>query len=113
METANLVTYTDLWQVLGIFAGIWFAYFSLVISLLVGWYIRDTNRRDKDIDRRFGELKADIDRRFKEMEEANERRHQELLKAISLLYRHVHADGSPAIVPLPDVEPVAPAPADD
>ena len=66
METANLVTYSDLWQVLGIFAGIWFAYFSLVISLLVGWYIRDTNRRDKDVDRRFGELESDIDRRFKE-----------------------------------------------
>lgn len=97
-----MVTYSNLWQVLGIFAGIWFAYFSLVISLLVGWYIRDTNRRDKD-----------IDRRFKELEDANERRHQELLKAISLLYRHVHADGSPAIVPLPDIEPVAPAPADD
>ena len=124
METANLVTYSDLWQVLGIFAGIWFAYFSLVISLLVGWYIRDTNRRDKDIDRRFGELEADIDRRFREMEanidrrfremeEANERRHQELLKAIGALYRHVHADGSPAIVPLPDIDPVVPAPADD
>ena len=124
METANLVTYSDLWQVLGIFAGIWFAYFSLVISLLVGWYIRDTNRRDKDIDRRFEELgvdidrrfeklEADIDRRFREMEEANERRHQELLKAISLLYQHVHADGSPAIVPLPDIDPVAPAPVAD
>ena len=98
---------------LGIFAGIWFACFSLVISLLVGWCIRDTNRRDKDIDRRFGELEADIDRRFNEMEEANERRHQELLKAISLLYQHVHADGSPAIVPLLDIDPVAPAPADD
>ncbi|MDE2787376.1 MAG: hypothetical protein OXL37_12030 [Chloroflexota bacterium] len=152
-----MVTYSDLWQVLGIFAGIWFAYFSLVISLLVGWYIRDTNRRDKDIDRRFGELEAgidrrfremdanidrrfgeleagidrrfrevdanidrrfgeleaDIDRRFREMEEANERRHQELLKAIGALYRHVHADGSPAIVPLPDIDPVAPAPADN
>jgi len=102
VETANLVTYSDLWQVLGIFAGIWFAYFSLVISLLVGWYIRDTNRRDKDIDRRFGELEA-----------ANERRHQELLKTISLLYQHVHSDGSPAIVPLPDIDPVAPAPAAD
>ncbi len=135
METANLVTYSDLWQVLGIFAGIWFAYFSLVISLIVGWYIRDTNRRDKDVDRRFGELEtdidrrfreleadidrrfreleADIDRRFREMEEANERRHQELLKAISLLYRHVHADGSQAIVPLPNAEPATPAPADD
>ena len=120
---------------LGMFAGIWFAYFSLVISLLVGWYIRDINRRDKDIDRRFGELEADIDRRFGElgadidrrfgelgadidrrfgeMEEANERRHQELLKAISPLYQHVHADGSPAIVPLPDIDPVVPAPADN
>ncbi len=136
METANVVTYSDLWQVLGILAGIWFAYFSLVISLLVGWYIRDTNRRDQDndrrfreiesntdrrfteleaeIDRRFTELEAEIDRRFKEMEEANERRHQELLKAIGALYRHVHADGSPAIVPLPDIDPaLAPVPADD
>ena len=135
METANLVTYSDLWQVLGIFAGIWFAYFSLVISLIVGWYIRDTNRRDKDIDRRFGELESDIDRRFqemeantdrrfremeanmdrrfREMEEANERRHQELLKAIGALYRHVHDDDGKAIIPLLDIEPVAPAPADD
>ena len=131
METANLVTYSDLWQVLGILSGIWFAYFSLVISLLVGWYIRDTNRRDKDIDRRFREMEAnidrrfremeeanerrfgEIDRRFREMEEANERRHQELLKAIGLLYHHVHGDDGKAIIPLPDVEPVAPAPADD
>ena len=180
METANLVTYSDLWQVLGILAGIWFAYFSLVISLLVGWYIRDTNRRDQDndrrfreiesntdrrfteleadidrrfteleaandrrfteleadidrrfteleadIDRRFTELEADIDRRFREMEDANERRfremedanerrHQELLKAIGALYRHVHADGSHAIVPMPDIDPAtAPTPADN
>ena len=140
METANLVTYSDLWQVLGIFAGVWFAYFSLIISLAVAWAIRDANRRDKETDRRFRELGSDtdrrfrelgsdtdrrfremesnIDRRFREMEEANERRHQELLKAISLLYRHVHADGSPAIVPLSDVDPAAapaepvPAPAD-
>jgi hypothetical protein len=113
VENANLVAYSDLWQVLGIFAGIWFAYFSLVISLLVGWYIRDTNRRDKDIDRRFRELEADIDRRFREMEEANERRHQELLKAIGLLYHHVHDDDGKAIIPLPDIELVAPAPADN
>ena len=157
METANLVTYSDLWQVLGILAGIWFAYFSLVISLLVGWYIRDTNRRDKDVDRRFVELESNVDRRFREMEatmdrrfgeleatmdrrfgemeantdrrfremeantdrrfremeEANERRHQELLKAIGALYRHVHDDDGKAIIPLLDIEPVAPAPADD
>ena len=114
METANLVTYSDLWQVLGILVGVWFAYFSLVISLLVGWYIRDTNRRDKEMDRRFKELGSEMDRRFREMEEANERRHQELLKAIGALYRHVHADGSPAIVPLPDIDPaIAPAPADN
>ena len=108
METVNLVTYSDLWQVLGIFAGVWFAYFSLIISLAIAWYVRDANRRDKE-----------TDRRFREMEEANERRHQELLKAIGLLYRHVHADGSPAIVPLSDVDPAAapaepvPAPAAD
>ena len=124
METANLVTYSDLWQVLGILSGIWFAYFSLVISLLVGWYIRDSNRRDKDIDRRFGEMEANIDRRFREMEAnidrrfremeaANERRNQELLKAIGLLYHHVHGDDGKAIIPLPDIEPVAPTPADD
>ncbi len=53
------------------------------------------------------------DRRFREMEEANERRHQELLKAIALLYHHVHDDDGKAIIPLPDIEPVAPAPADD
>ena len=113
METANLVTYSDLWQVLGILSGIWFAYFSLVISLLVGWYIRDSNRRDKDIDRRFGEMEANIDRRLREMEAANERRHQELLKAIGLLYLHVHGDDGKAIIPLPEVAPAAPAPADD
>ena len=128
METANIVTYSDLWQVLGIFAGVWFAYFSLVISLAIAWYVRDANRRDKETDRRFlemgsetdrrfREMESNIDRRFREMEEANERRHQELLKAISLLYRHVHADGSPAIVPLADVDPAlaepVPAPAAD
>ncbi len=139
METANAVSYSELWQVLGILAGIWFAYFSLVISLLVGWYIRDTNRRDQDNDRRFREIESNTDRRFREMEEANERRfreiesntdrrfremeeandrrHQELLKAIGALYRHVHADGSPAIVPLPDIDPAtapaAPTPADN
>lgn len=102
METANLVTYTDLWQVLGILSGIWFAFLSLIISLAVAWYVRDSNRRDKENDRRHSEAESN-----------NERRHQELLKAISLLYRHVHADGSPAIVPLPDVDPVAPAPADN
>ena len=98
METANLVTYSDVWQVLAIFSGIWFGIFSLA----VGWYIRDTNRRDKE-----------NDRRHQETENNNERRHQEMLKAISMLYRHVHADGSPAIVPLPDIDPVVPAPADD
>ena len=98
METANLVTYSDVWQVLAIFSGIWFGIFSLA----VGWYIRDTNRRDKE-----------NDRRHQETENNNERRHQEMLKAISMLYRHVHADGSPAIVPLPDIDPVVPAPADN
>ena len=53
------------------------------------------------------------DRRFREMEEANERRHQELLKAIGLLYHHVHGDDGKAIIPLPNIEPVAPTPADD
>ena len=109
IETANIVTYADLWQVLGIFSGIWFAFLSLITSLAVAWYIRDSNRRDKENDRRHSE----VDRRFQEMEESNERRHQELLKAIGLLYHHVHADGSPAIVPLPDIDPVAPAPADN
>lgn len=139
METANLVTYSDLWQVLGIFAGVWFAYFSLVISLAIAWYVRDANRRDAETnrrflemrsdtdrrfremesntDRRFQEMRSDTDRRFQEMEEASERRHQELLQAISLLYRHVHADGSPAIVPLADADPTLaepmPAPADN
>ena len=186
METANLVTYSHLWQVIAIFAGTSFAYFSLVISLVVRWYIHDTNRRDQDyhrrfqemeeanerrfreieeanerrfaeidrrfqameeanerrfaeidrrfqemeeanerrfveIDRRFREMEeanerrfVEIDRRFREMEEANERRHQELLKAIGALYHHVHADGSPAIVPMPGIDPAtAPTPADN
>lgn len=98
VETANLVTYSDLWQVQGILSGIWFAF----ISLAVTWYVRDSNRRDKENDRRHSEAESN-----------NERRHQELLKAISLLYQHVHADGNPAIVPLPDVDPIAPAPADN
>ena len=102
METASLATYSDLWQVLGILSGIWFAFLSLIISLAVAWYARDSNRRDKE-----------NDRRHREAESNNERRHQELLKAVSLLYRHVHADGSPAIVPLPEVDPAEPAPADN
>ena len=109
METANLVTYSDVWQVLAIFSGIWFGIFSLA----VGWYIRDTNRRDKENDRRHQETENNNNRRHQETENNNERRHQEMLKAISMLYRHVHADGSPAIVPLPDIDPVVPAPADD
>ena len=109
METANFVTYPDMLQLLAIFSGIWFAIFSLAVSAGVAWYIRDSNRRDRDNERR----DKDHERRFKEIEEANERRHQELLKTISLLYRHVHADGSPATVPLPDIDPVAPAPADN
>ena len=99
METANLVTYPELFQVLGIFSGIWLA----ILSIAVAWYIRDTNRRDQE-----------NDRRHKETESNNERRHQELLKAISLLYRHVQADGSSATVPLADIDPaLAPAAADD
>lgn len=114
METANFVTYPEMLQLFAIFSGIWFAIFSLA----VGFYIWDSNRRDKDNDRRHQETKEENERRHKEAESNNERRHQELLRAISLLYRHVHADGSPAIVPLADVEPsgapaAAPAPADN
>lgn len=87
----NLVTYAELFQLLAIFSGIWLAILSLMGSLAAAWYIRDSNRRDRDYDRR----------------------HQELLGAISLLYRHVHADGSPATIPLPDVDPAVPAPADN
>ena len=65
-------------------------------------------------DRRLREMEEAIDRRFREMEEANERRHQELLRVIGALYRHVHTAGSPAIVPLPDIDPdIAPTPADN
>ena len=65
-------------------------------------------------DRRHIASENTADRRLREMEEANERRHQELLRAIGALYRHVHADGSPAIVPLPDIDPaIAPTPADN
>lgn len=102
IETANIVTYADLWQVLGIFSAIWFAFLSLIVSLTIAWYVRDSNRRDKENDRRHSQTESN-----------SERRHQELLKAISFLYRHVHADGSPPIVPLPDIDPVAPAPADN
>ena len=109
MEIANFVTYPDMLQLLAIFSGIWFAIFSLAVSAGVAWYIRDSNRRDRDNERR----DKDHERWHQEIKDENERRHQELLKAISLLYQHVHADGSPAIVPLPDIEPVAPAPADN
>ena len=146
MDTVNLVTYAELFQLLAIFSGIWLAILSLMGSLAVAWYIRDSNRRDRDYDRRFGTmesnvdrrfgtmennvdhrmgiLESNVDRRFREMEEVigwrfqhaedvNERRHQELLRAIGLLYHHVHADGSPATIPLPDVDPAVPAPADN
>ena len=137
METANLVTYPELFQLLAIFSGVWLALLSLVGSVAVTWYIRDSNRRDhdndrrfRDVDRRFGEVDRrfdEVDRRFAQMEETmdrrfseaaeamdlrfqhaeetNERRHQEVLRAIGLLYHHVHADGSPAIIPLPDADP--------
>lgn len=113
MDISNLVTYAELFQLLAIFSGIWLAILSLMGSLAAAWYIRDSNRRDRDYDHRFGTLESSADRRFREMEDANQRRHQELLRAIGLLHHHVHADGSPAIVPLPDVEPAAPAPADN
>ena len=145
METANLVTYPELFQLLAIFSGVWLALLSLVGSVAVTWYIRDSNRRDhdndrrfRDVDRRFGEVDRrfdEVDRRFAQMEETmdrrfseaaeamdlrfqhaeetNERRHQEVLRAIGLLYHHVHADGSPAIIPLPDADPSVPAPADN
>ena len=146
MDTVNLVTYAELFQLLAIFSGIWLAILSLMGSLAVAWYIRDSNRRDRDYDRRFGTmennvahrmgtlesnidhrmgtLESNVDSRFREMEEVigwrfqhaedvNERRHQELLRAIGLLYHHVHADGSPATIPLPDVDPAVPAPADN
>ena len=157
MDTVNLVTYAELFQLLAIFSGIWLAILSLMGSLAVAWYIRDSNRRDRDYDRRFGTMESNVDRRFgtmennvdhrmgtlesnidhrmgilesnvdsrfREMEEVvgwrfqhaedvNERRHQELLRAIGLLYHHVHADGSPATIPLSDVDPAVPAPADN
>ena len=92
METANVVTYSDLWQVLGILAGIWFAYFSLVISLLVGWYIRDTNRRDQDNDRRFREIESNTDRRFTELEADIDRRFTELEADIDRRFTELEAD---------------------
>ena len=94
METANLAHYPELFQLLAIFSGVWVAILSLAGTLAIAWYVRDSNRRDKDNERRHREAEAN-----------NERRHQELLKAISPLYRHVHADGSPAIVPLADLDP--------
>ena len=105
METANLVTYTELFQLLAIFSGVWVAILSLAGTLAIAWYVRDSNRRDKDNEHRHREAEANNERRHREAEANNERRHQELLKAISPLYRHVHADGSPAIVPLADLDP--------
>ena len=135
LDVSNLVTYAELFQLLAIFSGIWLAILSLMGSLAAAWYIRDSNRRDRDnerrfgtmernvdhrmatlesnVDRRFSEMEEIIDRRFEQAEDVNERRHQEVLRAIGLLYHHVHADGSPAIVPLPDVDPAVPAPADN
>ena len=79
---------------------------------------------ESNVDHRMGIFESNVDSRFREMEEVvgwrfqhaedvNERRHQELLRAIGLLYHHVHADGSPATIPLPDVDPAVPAPADN
>ena len=181
LDTANLVTYSELFQLLAIFSGVWLALLSLVGSVAVTWYIRDGNRRDHDsdrrfreaenntdrrfgevdrrftqlgettdsrfreidrrftlleeaiahrfrqvdhrfgeverrfveMDRRFTEMEANIDRRLLQMEDANDRRHYELLQTIGLLYHHVHADGSPATIPLPDADPAVPAPADN
>ena len=103
MEPANLVTYPELFQVLGIFSGIWLA----ILSIAVAWYIRDTNRRDLENDRRHKETESNNEHRHQETENSNERRHQYLLKAISLLYQHSHADGSPAIVPWAGIAPAA------
>lgn len=86
------------------------------MSSLSSWRMREIRSImiEEANDRRFREMEAANDRRFREMEEANDRRHQELLKAMGALYRHVHADGSPAIVPLPDIDPaIAPMPADN
>ena len=51
METANPVTYPELFQALGIFSGIWLA----ILSIAVARYIRDANRRDLENDRRHKE----------------------------------------------------------
>ncbi len=128
-------TNSEILQLLGIFSGIWFGVFSIA----AGWYVWDSNRRDKENDRRFREVETNSDRRFREAQEYtdrrfreaednserrfqeaqryterlfqqaednSDRRHQELLRAIGVLYQHVHADGSPAIIPLPDAAPV-------
>ena len=62
METANFVTYPDMLQLLAIFSGIWFAIFSLAVSAGVAWYIRDSNRRDRDNERRDKDTNAGIRR---------------------------------------------------
>jgi len=36
------------------------------------------------------------------LDSESERRHLEIVKAINLIHRHVHADGSPAVVSLSD-----------
>lgn len=90
-----------------------------------------TNRRDREYDRRHSELERSMGGRFRESEEVNERRfqqlelrfqhadetnerrHQEVLRAIGLLHHHVRANGSPAMVPQPGVDPSVPAPADN
>ena len=113
MDISNLVTYAELFQLLAIFSGAWLAILSLMGSLAAAWYIRDSNRRDRDNERRHAVAQELNDRRHAVAQELNERRHQELLGAIGLLYHHVHADGTPAIVPLPDVDPAVPAPADN
>ena len=121
METSvNYVTTSELIQIIGIVIGA----MAALATLLVGIFIWVANHRDKGNERRHQETGQEVERRHQEtmqvverLNEENERRHQELLKAISLLYRHVHADGSPAIVPLADVDPAAapamPAAADD
>ena len=65
---------------------------------------------EEKTDRQIKEMAESTDRRIKAVEDASERRHQEVMKAITLLYRHVHDETGAAIIPLSDIEPAAPAP---
>ena len=116
METANLVTYSDLWQVRGILAGVWFAYlFAGHLSApSAGTSATPTagTRKSTAGSRNWKRKSTAGSRRWKRPTSAGIR---SCLRAIGALYRHVHADGRPRHRPrCPTLtRPSRPRPADN